>query len=115
LAWTVAASKKQAGGVLGDQLTLQHLAKGPPKRRVGFALASGPSAREGTRILNSAGQPIGAVTSGTFSPVLKHGVGMGYVETAYAKIGTEIKLEVRGKQLAAQVAKMPFVPTRYFK
>lgn len=115
LAWTVAASKKQAGGFLGDQLTLQHLAKGPPKRRVGFALASGPSAREGTRILNSAGQPIGAVTSGTFSPVLKHGVGMGYVETAYAKIGTEIKLEVRGKQLAAQVAKMPFVPTRYFK
>jgi aminomethyltransferase len=55
------------------------------------------------------------VTSGTFSPVLKHGIGMGYVETAYAKLGTEIKLEVRGKQLAAQVAKMPFVPTRYFK
>ena len=40
---------------------------------------------------------------------------MGYVETAYSKVGTEIALIVRGKEIPAKVEKMPFVEQRYFR
>ena len=40
---------------------------------------------------------------------------MGYVETAFSKKGTEVQVEVRGKKRAAQIAKMPFVETKYFR
>ena len=46
--------------------------------------------------------------SGTMSPVLKQGIGMGYVKPEFAKIGTEIMIKVRNKSLKAQVVKPPF-------
>lgn len=58
---------------------------------------------------------VGEVTSGAFSPCLKKNIAMGYVEKAYAKSGTELKVEVRGKINPAVVTKMPFVPNTYFK
>ena len=54
------------------------------------------------------GEVIGMVTSGTMSPSLKIGIGMGYVKTEYAKIGTEIFVKVRNRNLKALVAKPPF-------
>lgn len=51
---------------------------------------------------------IGVVTSGTMSPVLKKGIGMGYVKPEFAKVGTEIFIKVRGRNLKAQVVKTPF-------
>ena len=58
---------------------------------------------------------VGVVTSGTHSPVLKRAVSMAYVHTAHAKIGTKLKVLVRGKLGDAEVTKMPFVPTNYYK
>ena len=52
---------------------------------------------------------IGVVTSGTSSPSLKQGIGMGYVQVAHSKVGTEVFLEVRGKQIKAEIVKLPFV------
>ena len=51
---------------------------------------------------------IGNVTSGTMSPVLKKGIGMGYVKPALAKSGSEIFIKVRNRNLKAQVVKPPF-------
>ena len=51
---------------------------------------------------------IGHVTSGTMSPIRKIGIGMGYVKAEYAKPGTEIWLDNRGRKLKAQVVKPPF-------
>ena len=51
---------------------------------------------------------IGVVTSGTMSPVLKKGIGMGYVKPEFAKAGTDIFIKVRNKNLKAQVVKAPF-------
>ncbi|MGM9755741.1 MAG: glycine cleavage T C-terminal barrel domain-containing protein, partial [Parabacteroides sp.] len=51
---------------------------------------------------------IGVVTSGTMSPVLKKGIGMGYVKTEHAKVGSEIYIKVRNKSLKAIVVKAPF-------
>jgi aminomethyltransferase len=50
----------------------------------------------------------GEVTSGTHSPTLDVGIGMGYVQAAQAKPGTELTIDVRGRRRRAQVVKKPF-------
>jgi len=58
--------------------------------------------------VNEEGENIGVVTSGTMSPSLKKGIGMGYVKTAYAKLGTKIFIQIRNKAIPATVVKLPF-------
>jgi aminomethyltransferase len=65
--------------------------------------------RHGYQVLDSAGKNIGQVTSGTISPVLGIGIGMGYVIKSLSTPGTEILIEVRGRGLKAQVTKVPFI------
>jgi aminomethyltransferase len=60
-------------------------------------------------------QEVGEVTSGAYSPCLKKNIAMGYVKKGHDKVGTKLKLVVRGKQNDAEVVKMPFVPTHYYK
>ena len=64
--------------------------------------------RNGYEIVNEQDEVIGNVTSGTMSPTLKIGIGLGYVKTEYAKIDTEFFVKVRGKNLRAKVVKPPF-------
>ena len=75
---------------------------------MGFELGGRRVPRHDYRILNDAGEAIGVVTSGTQSPSLNKAIGMGYVEKAYAKSGTEIIIEIRNKQEKATVVKLPF-------
>jgi aminomethyltransferase len=65
--------------------------------------------RHGYDIADAAGNVIGVVTSGTQSPVLERGIGMGYVPTGLSVPGSEIFLSVRGKLLRAKVVKLPFI------
>jgi len=53
------------------------------------------------------GQPVGELTSGTFSPSFEHGIGLGYVETARAKIGAEIQVAIRDLEHPAQIVRKP--------
>ncbi|HRF16711.1 MAG TPA: glycine cleavage T C-terminal barrel domain-containing protein, partial [Chitinophagaceae bacterium] len=59
-------------------------------------------------IKDHSGNTIGQVTSGTQSPTLGKAIGMGYVQTAFAAIDSEIYIQVRDKSLKAKVAKIPF-------
>jgi aminomethyltransferase len=115
LAWTIPARRRAQGGFPGAARILAQLAEGPPRRRVGIALEGRAPAREGTEILDAAGTPVGVVTSGGFAPSLDRPVAMGYVAAAAAAVGTPLGLSVRGKVLAAQVARLPFHPHRYAK
>ena len=63
--------------------------------------------RHGYELVNADGEKIGEVTSGTMSPMRKIGIGMGYVQTAYTALGTEIFIDVRGRKLKAVVVKGP--------
>ena len=83
-------------------------------RRVGI-LAGGAPPRNGAIVKNLEGKQVGVITSGAMSPVLGKNVSMGYVEKAFAKAGTELKVVVRNKESDAVVAKMPFVPTKYYR
>ena len=55
------------------------------------------------------GNNIGEVTSGTMSPVLKQGIGLAYLKKNYWKTDTEIYIRVRGRDLKAKVAALPFI------
>lgn len=114
LNWTIGKRRRAEGGFLGADVILKQLADGPTRRRVGF-VSKGAPARSHVAILDEAGNTIGEVTSGGFSPCLKKNISMGYVKAGLHKAGTQLKVDVRGKINEATVTKMPFVPTKYYK
>jgi len=83
--------------------------QGVTRKLVGFLMQERGIPRSHYPIVNANGEQIGEVTSGTQSPVLSTGIGMGYVQTAYANPDTEIYITIRDKNLKARVIKLPFV------
>lgn len=84
--------------------------EGPAKKLVGFEMIErGGIPRQHHEIKDAAGNTIGEVTSGTQSPSLNKAIGLGYVQAAHAKVGTEIYIAIRDKQVKAQVVKIPFL------
>lgn len=82
---------------------------GVTKKLVGFKMIDKGIPRHDYQLKDAAGNVIGKVTSGTQSPMLGIGIGLGYVATANSKVGTEIFVDVRGKALKAVIAKLPLV------
>ena len=113
LTWSIGKRRREQGGFPGAARVQDELANGPSRRRVGLKPEGRAPAREGTEITDPDGRPIGKVTSGGFGPSVDGPVAMGYVETAFATDGTELRLVVRGKPLPARVAKLPFVAPGY--
>ena len=102
-------TKLKKGDFLGsDKLQVQKQV-GVERKLVGFILEDRGIPRSHYIIKTEAGETIGEVTSGTMSPMLKKGVGMGYVKTDFSQADTEIFIEVRNKLLKAKVVKPPFV------
>jgi aminomethyltransferase len=86
----------------------QQKKEGVQRKLVGFEMIDRGIPRHGYTLVDADGNKIGVVTSGTMSPVRKIGIGMGYVQTAYAALGSEIYVDLRGRRLKAQVVKPPF-------
>lgn len=78
------------------------------RKLVGFELTEKGIPRGHYDLCTLEGEKIGEVTSGSISPTLQKGIGMGYVPTTYAKPGTEITVKVRDRLLGARVVKLPF-------
>lgn len=83
-------------------------AEGVSRKLVGFEMKDRGIPRHGYKLVDAEGTEIGHVTSGTMSPIRKIGIGLGYVQIAFSKPGTEIYLDNRGRKLKAQVVKPPF-------
>jgi aminomethyltransferase len=115
LAWSIAKRRRADGGFPGAGRILAELDQGPQRLRVGIRPLGRAPAREGTEILEPGGRSIGAVTSGGFGPTVGGPVAMGYVASAFAEAGTEIVLNVRGREMPACVHQLPFVEHRYFR
>lgn len=81
---------------------------GVERKLVGYEMMERGIPRHDYEILDADGNPIGKVTSGTQSPSLQKGIGMGYVKTAFSKIGTNIYIKIRDNKILARVVKMPF-------
>jgi aminomethyltransferase len=84
-------------------------AKGVSKKLIGFEMLEKGIARHGYDIKDFEGTMIGTVTSGTQSPSLGKAIGLGYVDTKFAAIDSEIYISIRNTLLKAKVVKVPFV------
>lgn len=82
--------------------------QGVTRKLVGFELTERGIPRHDYEIVDTEGNAIGIVTSGTMAPSLGKGIGMGYVATEFAAVGSVIYIKIRNNQVAAQVVKLPF-------
>ena len=104
LGWVIKFDK---GDFIGKESLLKIKAEKPKRKLVGFE-TSGKIFPRKDSVIHKNGKEIGRVTSGTFSPSLEKGIGLGYVPNAYTKVGTEIDLDIRGRGVGARVVKTPF-------
>lgn len=105
LAWCTDFSK----AFVGEEHIKKDKAEGTKQLRIGFTMIDRGIPRQGYTLVDADGNPIGEVTSGTSSPSLGVGIGMGYVARDFAKTGTEIYVQIREKNIKAVVTRLPFV------
>jgi aminomethyltransferase len=113
LAWTIAKRRREEGGFPGAETILRQLREGPARKLVGIRPDGRAPAREHAEIQDTAGRPIGFVTSGGFGPTVGGPIAMGYVASAHAEPDTPLVLIVRDKPHPAHIVETPFVPHRY--
>jgi aminomethyltransferase len=105
LGWLTKLTKEQ---FIGRDVLVRAKEQGLRRKLVGFALDDKAFPRQGYPI-RSNGSTVGTVTSGTFSPVLDKGIGLGYVSIECAKPGTHIHISIRNRDVPATVVSLPFV------
>jgi glycine cleavage system T protein (aminomethyltransferase) len=103
LGWVCALDKDFTGGAALRAIKEE----GPTRRLAAFVMEERAIPREGMAILDGNGESVGAVTSGSHSPMLERGIGMGYVPTVLAEPGTELTIDVRGRPRRGRVVKKP--------
>ena len=107
----------RAGGFPGASKILAQLdgTQSPQRLRVGLIAKERVPVREHVELQNAAGERIGEVTSGLLGPSINQPIALGYVQSGYAALGTQVQALVRGKAVPMEVAPLPFVPNRYFR
>ena len=104
LSWIVSRKKT----FIGHDVVKKQLLTGCDECLVGFVLNERGIPRKGYQILNNQNVIIGEVTSGSMSPFLKTGFGMGYVHQNESKIDTNVFISIRDKKISAKIVKLPF-------
>jgi aminomethyltransferase len=100
--------KFQKDAFIGKSALLKQREEGVKRKRVGLLMMEQGIPRRGFKVYNNEGENIGQVTSGTFSPLLKCGIAMAYVQTQYAEEGNIVNVEIRGKKAKAKIVAFPF-------
>jgi aminomethyltransferase len=88
-------------------LLLKQKEEGAEKKLKGFVMIDRGIPRQHYEVVNTGGEIIGEVTSGTMSPMMKQGIGMAYLNKGYWKTGTEIFIRIRNKDLKAKIVDLP--------
>lgn len=101
-------TKFKKGSFIGSQALAKVKAAGPDRKLAAFRMEGRAIPRHGYALL-AGGERVGEATSGTQSPTLKQGIGLGYVGAAHAQVGSALEVEIRGKGVRATVVKPPFV------
>ncbi len=115
LNFALSKRRRLAADFPGAARILKEFSVGPNRVRIGLKVLQGAPAREGAEIATPDGAVIGRVTSGGPSPSLGYPIAMGFVPPAYAAVGTQLSVIVRGKAAPAEVVSMPFFPHRYVR
>jgi aminomethyltransferase len=101
-------TKLNKGEFIGKSALLNAKQEGMTRKLVGFTLPEKAVARH-AYALSANGSQVGHVTSGTFSPSLEKGIGMGYVATAHAEPGCSVNVVIRGNEVPVSIVKIPFL------
>lgn len=101
-------TKPDKGDFIDRDLLAKQKAEGVSRKLIAFEMIDRGIPRHDYPILDAQGNVIGKVTSGTMSPSMKFGCGLGYVHTEFAATDTEIFIEIREKGVKAKVVKLPF-------
>jgi aminomethyltransferase len=111
LKWLVSEDKPD---FFGKKMLFERKAAGFRHHLCGFKVSGGDKAvpRDGYPLYTGS-RKIGRVTSGSYSPTLKCGIGLGYVETALSAPGGAIEIEIHDRKVSAQIVKLPFVPWKH--
>ena len=104
LGWITKFSKE----FINSENLLIQKEEGVSRRLRAFELDVKGIPRHDYEIVDENGNKIGIVTSGTMSPSLKKGIGMGYVNKGHTKLGTKIFIQIRNKAVPATIVKLPF-------
>jgi len=115
LNFALSKARREEGNFAGAERVLAQYPDKADKKRVGLFVDGRQPVREGATVVNAAGEAIGKVTSGGFSPTLQRPIAMAYVPMELSETGTAITVEQRGKTIACTVADMPFVPHNYHR
>jgi aminomethyltransferase len=105
LGWITKFTKR----FVNDEFIKKQKEEGANRRLVGFIMIDKGIPRHSYEIFNENEERIGAVTSGTMSPSMGVGIGMGYVKSDYRNPGTQILIGIRNKRLKARIVKMPIL------
>ncbi len=111
LGWVI---KLQKAGFIGQETLQNQKSAGPQKKLVAIKLLDRGVIRSHYRVIHG-GQPVGEVTSGTFSPSLNIGIGMCYVAREFSAVGTRLEIEIRNQKVPAEIVTLPFVPSNVKK
>lgn len=112
LLWSIGKRRRQQGGFCGAEVITRQIKEGVDRRLVGLDISGRAPCRRGVQIFVG-NEQVGAVTSGGFGPSVGVPIAMGYVKTAYAKVGTVVTLNVRGKSIPGAIRPLPFIKHRY--
>ena len=119
LLWAISKVRRadgaRAGGFPGAEQIFAQQTDGVTSKRVGLLPLERTPVREGAEIVDADDTRIGTVCSGGFGPTLGAPLAMGYLDTGFTALDTEVWAIVRGKKVAMRVTKMPFVAQRYFR
>jgi aminomethyltransferase len=115
LAWSIQKRRREQGGFPGSGRIQREIASGTSRTRVGLIPEGRSPVREGAVLKSIAGEQVGIVSSGGFGPTVGGPVAIGYVPPTLAAPGTELVVELRGKDVPIKVAAMPFAPHRFHR
>ncbi len=97
-------------GFIGSDVLRAEKANKPARRSVAIKSLDRGIPRGHMEVKNAAGEILGEVTSGTFSPTLKVGIGLALLNSS-VKVGDQLTIDVRGRDSLCEVVKLPFVPS----
>jgi aminomethyltransferase len=100
--------KFQKDKFIGKNALLKQKEEGVKRKRVGLRMVEQGIPRQGYKIYSEKGENIGQVTSGTFSPLLKCGIAMAYIQAQQAQEGNIVNIEIHGKMAKAKIVPFPF-------
>ena len=119
LLWAISKARRadgpRAGGFPGAETVFAQQQSGVARKRVGLLPQERTPVREGAEVVNADGNVIGSICSGGFGPTLGAPLAMGYLDTAYTPLDTDVWAIVRGKRVPMKVSKLPFVAQRYYR